>query len=139
MVKSTESAQELPLVWTETNVRLFRYSATESDQTSGLGGLVLVLYTSICITEEPSAVIPLARICVGTAQVTGRSTTTQKMSGQGVLTTQLDNPLDFLINFLSNVYISSKCCVFDKCSASAKSSPNAYQLSAFAILLGLAI
>lgn len=30
------------------------------------------------ITEEPSAVIPLARICVGTAQVTGRSTTTMK-------------------------------------------------------------
>ena len=35
-----------------------------------------MLYASICITEEPDAVIPLVRICVGAAQVTGRSTTT---------------------------------------------------------------
>ncbi|XP_014680338.1 PREDICTED: putative uncharacterized protein YkfC, partial [Priapulus caudatus] len=41
---------------------------TEGDETSCSGGLVLVLYTGICITEEPDAVIPHVRICVGTAQ-----------------------------------------------------------------------
>ena len=82
MVKPAKSAQELQLVWTETNVRLFRYSATESDKASSSGGLVLMLYTGICITEEPSAVIPLARICVGTVQVTGRSTTTKSQHPQ---------------------------------------------------------
>ena len=37
-------------------------------------------YTSNDITEEPDAVIPHVRICMGTAQVTGRSTMTVSIS-----------------------------------------------------------
>ena len=33
-----------------------------------------MFYTHICTTEEPDAVIPHVRVCMGTAQVTGRST-----------------------------------------------------------------
>lgn len=33
-------------------------------------------YTSKFITEEPDAVVPHVRICVGAVQVTGRSTMT---------------------------------------------------------------
>ncbi|MFT4764457.1 MAG: hypothetical protein ACI9OH_001551 [Oleispira sp.] len=40
----------------------------------------LVNYTSEYITEEPDAVIPHVRICVGAVQVTGRSTMTVKNS-----------------------------------------------------------
>jgi len=36
----------------------------------------LVNYTSEYITEEPDAVVPHVRICVGAVQVTGRSTMT---------------------------------------------------------------
>jgi hypothetical protein len=36
----------------------------------------LVHYTGEYITEEPDAVVPHVRICVGTVQVTGRSTMT---------------------------------------------------------------
>jgi hypothetical protein len=35
-----------------------------------------VNYTSEYITEEPDAVVPHVRICVGAVQVTGRSTMT---------------------------------------------------------------
>jgi len=37
----------------------------------------LVNYTSEYITEEPDAVVPHVRICVGAVQVTGRSTMTR--------------------------------------------------------------
>jgi hypothetical protein len=37
----------------------------------------LVNYTSEYITEEPDAVVPHVRICVGAVQVTGRSTMTK--------------------------------------------------------------
>ena len=35
-----------------------------------------MIYTSNDITEEPDAVIPHVRICVGAVRVTGRSTMT---------------------------------------------------------------
>ncbi len=39
--------------------------------------LRLVFYTSEYITEEPDAVVPHVRICVGAVQVTGCPTTTE--------------------------------------------------------------
>jgi len=38
-----------------------------------------VNYTSEYITEEPDAVVPHVRICVGAVQVTGRSTMTKSL------------------------------------------------------------
>ena len=64
-----------------------------------------MLYTGICITEEPSAVIPLARICVGTAQVTGRSTTTASKKQYQFKCGDIDMSLEFFIAFLSTVLV----------------------------------
>jgi hypothetical protein len=44
-----------------------------------------VNYTSEYITEEPDAVIPHVRICMGAVQVTGRSTMTESVKVDRVL------------------------------------------------------
>jgi hypothetical protein len=45
----------------------------------------LVNYTSEYITEEPDAVVPHVRICVGAVQVTGRSTMTFSKLKYGIV------------------------------------------------------
>src|SRR5690554_3476278 len=84
MAKPPESACELHLVWIKRHVETVPNQTAERAQARYCGGLVLLMGSVICtgkdITEEPDAVIPHVRICLGAARVTGRPTKTVNMN-----------------------------------------------------------